>query len=71
MGESGGGTVLVDAHGSQVAPAVWGLYADVITRIGAVPTLIERDNRVPPLESLLAEAHQADRMQRSLLREPA
>lgn len=71
VGESGGGTVLVDAHGSQVAPAVWGLYADVITRIGAVPTLIERDNRVPPLESLLAEAHQADRMQRSLLREPA
>ncbi len=55
-----GGTVLIDAHGSPVAEDVWGLYVAAIARTGPLPTLIERDNNVPPLLDLIAEAHRAD-----------
>jgi hypothetical protein len=56
------GSVLIDAHASPVAEDVWSLYADVIARTGPLPTLIERDNKVPPLADLVAEARMADRM---------
>lgn len=51
--------LLVDAHGSAVAPAVWDLYAQVIARIGPVATLIEWDNDVPAWPQLRAEAERA------------
>jgi uncharacterized protein (UPF0276 family) len=62
MPEEDGGTVLIDAHGSPVADRVWELYAGVIARTGPLPSLIERDNNVPPLEDLLAEASRAGRV---------
>jgi uncharacterized protein (UPF0276 family) len=34
---------------------VWGLYRHLIERIGAKPTLIERDGNVPGFDELLAE----------------
>jgi uncharacterized protein (UPF0276 family) len=52
--------VLIDAHGSPVAGPVWELYAGVIARTGPLPSLIERDNNVPALEDLLAEARRAE-----------
>ena len=52
----------IDDHGSQVPPEVWALYAEALRRFGAVPTLIEWDTDVPPLEVLLGEASRADRM---------
>ena len=52
--------MLIDAHGSDVADDVWALYAEVIARTGPLPTLIERDNNVPPFAELLAEAQRAD-----------
>jgi uncharacterized protein len=58
-------TVLIDDHGSPVSDDVWALYADVIDRTGPLPTLIERDNKVPPLRELVAEAHYADRVART------
>jgi uncharacterized protein (UPF0276 family) len=51
-----GTPLLIDAHGSPVAGAVWTLYADVIDRTGALPTLIEWDNHVPDWPTLRAEA---------------
>lgn len=62
VAEDNGGTVLIDSHGSQVADRVWDLYASVIARTGPLPTLIERDNNVPALEELIAEARRADRV---------
>jgi uncharacterized protein (UPF0276 family) len=59
MPEEDGGTVLIDAHGSPVADPVWELYAGVIARTGPLPSLIERDNNLPPLDELLAEARRA------------
>jgi uncharacterized protein (UPF0276 family) len=41
---------------------VWDLYRFALSLTGPVPTLLERDNDVPPLEVLLAETRQADRL---------
>lgn len=49
----------VDAHDGPVADPVWALYAEVIGRIGPTPTLIERDDQIPPFEVLAAEAGRA------------
>jgi uncharacterized protein len=61
-----GATLLIDTHGAAVADPVWELYAEVISRSGPLPTLIERDNNVPRLEVLVAEAHRADDMLKTL-----
>ena len=39
---------------------VWALYAYKVKRSGAVPTMIERDGRIPSLAELLVELDQAD-----------
>ena len=51
-----GAPLLIDTHGSPIAEGVWTLYAHVIARAGALPTLIEWDNDVPDWPTLLAEA---------------
>ena len=55
-----GAPLLIDSHGSPVAEAVWRLYEFALARVGAVATLIERDNDVPGLEALVSEAARAD-----------
>jgi uncharacterized protein (UPF0276 family) len=55
----GGRALRIDDHGSRVAPEVWALYAEALARFGPVPTLIEWDTDVPPLEVLLEEAARA------------
>jgi uncharacterized protein (UPF0276 family) len=58
----------IDAHDSPVRANVWALYARVIARIGARPTLIEWDNDVPDWPTLHAEARRADSEARQALR---
>jgi len=55
-----GGGVLVDTHDTTVAPAAWDLYAYAVTKFGPKPTLIEWDNEIPGLATLLHEAAMAD-----------
>jgi uncharacterized protein (UPF0276 family) len=55
-----GATLLVDTHARSVASPVWALYAHAIRRFGVKPTLIEWDNDIPPLATLVGEAHRAD-----------
>ncbi len=50
-----GGALLIDSHDAQVAAPVWALYRRLIDRIGARPTLIERDAELPSFEELRAE----------------
>jgi uncharacterized protein (UPF0276 family) len=59
-GHSNNGSVLIDDHGSRVCDEVWELYSFALARIGARPTLIEWDNDIPPLATLVAEAARAD-----------
>ncbi|WP_420809772.1 MNIO family bufferin maturase [Herbaspirillum robiniae] len=47
--------LLVDSHDAAVAAPVWRLYRRLVERIGARPTLIERDGNVPEFGELLAE----------------
>lgn len=50
---------LVDTHGARVSNEVWALYEYTLHRIGARPTLIEWDNDIPALATLLDEAAHA------------
>lgn len=50
--------LLVDTHGSNVKQAVWRLLADTCINFGALPTLLERDFNIPPLDELLNEIAQ-------------
>jgi len=55
-----GGALLIDTHSRPVCDAVWALYGAALERFGPVPTLIEWDSDLPPLDTLLAEAATAD-----------
>ena len=56
---SGGRQILIDDHGSEVSEAVWALYRKAVSRLGAVPTLIEWDNNIPAFEMLESQAARA------------
>ena len=50
-----GSGLLIDTHDAPVCDEVWALYAQARRRFGEVPTMIERDDHIPPLAELLAE----------------
>ncbi|HEX2891430.1 DUF692 domain-containing protein [Vineibacter terrae] len=52
--------LLIDDHGSPVSCDVWSLYIEALRLFGGIPTLVERDANLPPLNQLVAEAHAAD-----------
>jgi uncharacterized protein len=58
-GHADAGTHLVDTHDHPVPPPVWALYREAIRRFGPLSTLVEWDDRIPPAETLLAEAERA------------
>lgn len=58
--DAAGALLLIDHHGSPVDEAVWHLYERLVARLGPLPTLIERDNNVPSLATLLTEASRAE-----------
>jgi len=58
-GHSDAGTHLVDTHDHPVPPQVWELYREAVRRFGRVSSLIERDDNIPELEELTAEANHA------------
>ena len=51
-----GAEVLIDTHAAPIAPQAWDLYEYALARFGPKPTLIEWDNEMPALATLLAEA---------------
>jgi uncharacterized protein len=61
------GTHCIDTHDHAVCDAVWALYAHTVARHGAVPTMIERDDHIPPLAELLAELDRARQVQAAAL----
>ncbi len=50
---------LIDTHDAPVADAVWQLYGDTYRAHGPFPTLLEWDDRIPPLSDVLAELDKA------------
>jgi uncharacterized protein (UPF0276 family) len=64
------GDYLVDTHDHPVPDPVWQLYAAALRRCGAVSTMIERDDHIPPLAELCAELEQARSLAARVLAEP-
>ncbi len=48
-------SLLVDTHGEDVIDPVWALLEDAYRLFGTFPTLLERDNNIPPLPVLMHE----------------
>jgi uncharacterized protein (UPF0276 family) len=58
-GHEDNGSHIIDTHDHPVIDPVWRLYREAIRRCGAVSTMIERDDKIPPLGELLVELEQA------------
>lgn len=52
------GTHIIDTHDHPIIEPVWDLYAAALQRFGRVSSMIERDDDIPPLATLLAELDQ-------------
>ncbi len=52
-------THIIDTHDAMVPDEVWDLYAQAVDRFGAVSTIIERDDNIPPLADLVDELSKA------------
>ena len=61
------GDLVIDTHEGHVAEAVWELYRHAVARFGDVPTLIEWDEGVPDLDTLLAESRRAETIAKDVL----
>jgi uncharacterized protein (UPF0276 family) len=60
------GDLVIDTHDHPVCAAVWDLYAYTLDRIGFKPTMIERDDHIPPLPELLQELDLARKLAHEL-----
>jgi uncharacterized protein (UPF0276 family) len=58
-----GAQVLIDTHAAAIAGPAWDLYAYALRRFGPKPTLIEWDNDIPSLATLLGEAALSEEIQ--------
>jgi uncharacterized protein (UPF0276 family) len=54
--------LLIDSHDAPVSDPVWLLYQRLIDRVGPRPTLIERDDEIPPFQELMLERDRAHRL---------
>ncbi len=66
-GHQNNGDHLIDTHDHPVCDGVWDLYQEALKHFGAVPTMIERDDRIPPLPELLDELATARTIAESIL----
>lgn len=64
-------SLLIDSHDAPVAAEVWAIYERFVARAGLRPTLIERDDRLPSFDELLAERNHADGILRGSIKEAA
>ena len=62
-----GSTLLVDTHATPITEPVWDLYAYALRRFGPTPTIIEWDDDIPALDTLVGEAARADAVGASVL----
>lgn len=58
-GHQDNGDHLIDTHDHPVCHGVWELYEYALHRFGSVPTMIERDDNIPPISELLEELETA------------
>jgi len=61
-GHSDYGDYVIDTHDHPVCDPVWSLYDSAIKRLGAISTMIERDDNIPALDELIKELDIARRI---------
>lgn len=61
------GTYLFDSHDHPIADPVWSLYEETVRYYGAISTLVERDDHIPPLAQVVAESDKARSIERRTL----
>jgi uncharacterized protein (UPF0276 family) len=66
-GHSDKGRYLLDSHDHPVPEPVWDLYREALRRFGAIPTLVEWDDHIPPLEELVAQSRRAAEVESEVL----
>jgi uncharacterized protein len=49
------GDYIIDTHDAPVIDPVWALYEYAMLKLGAISTMIERDDNIPPLVELVQE----------------
>jgi hypothetical protein len=54
-GHSDYGDYVVDTHDHPVVQPVWDLFSEALKRFGPVSSMVERDDRFPPFDELMAE----------------
>ncbi len=67
-GHTDKGRYLLDTHDEPVPDAVWGLYRQALRRFGRVAALVEWDDRIPPLEEVVAQSRRAAAIEAEELR---
>ena len=70
-GHSNMGDYVIDTHDHDIVNPVWDLYAEVLRRFGSISTMIERDDNIPPLSTLLSELNHARKLAETTLSEVA
>lgn len=68
-GHSNRGDCIIDTHDAPVIQPVWDLYAATIKELGAVSTMIERDDNIPALDELLEEVERARSISNAMIEE--
>jgi uncharacterized protein len=68
-GHANHGDYIIDTHDSTIIQPVWDLYAQTIKHLGAVSTMIERDENIPELKELLVEVEHARTIARQVIPE--
>jgi len=62
--------LIVDTHGADVIDPVWALLDKTYEQFGVIPTLLERDFNIPPMDELLSEVDQIVAMQEKWINSP-
>jgi uncharacterized protein (UPF0276 family) len=70
-GHTDKGSYLLDTHDGAVPAPVWSLYREAVRRFGRVPSLVEWDDRIPPLDEVVAESRRAAAIEAEELGPPA
>ena len=66
-GHANHGNYIVDTHDAPIVQEVWDLYAATIRHLGAVSTMVERDDNMPPFTDLLHEINRAKSIANQIL----
>lgn len=68
-GHSDEGDYIIDTHDHEIVNPVWDLYALALEKYGFISTMIERDDKIPPLSSLILELNKARKIAKPKLME--